>query len=204
MIRKKYWFLLRIIKQLLPDDVPDSPLGIRVGEAALTLNDAAAASVRDELLDVKLVCDVGFVVVTEPAVSDLPLGVGIHDDTLVVQDRNVLYISPSYENCEYVGSTFFERDELFIQTSTSVLVKQEFPGLGGCEATLEDQDVVAFQHNLVREEFSCLKMLRVVGSIVMNEPDVFDLPLGVRSHDATFMVQDEVVHLDSDSDEMPR
>ena len=107
MIRKKYWFLLGIIKQLLHDDVPDSPLGIRVGEAALTLNDAAAAPVRDELLDVKLICEVGFVVVTEPAVSDLPLGVGIHDDTLVVQDRNVLYISPSYENREYVGSTFF-------------------------------------------------------------------------------------------------
>ena len=52
-------------------------------------------------------------------------------------------------------------------------MKQEFPGLGGCEATLEVQDVIALQHNLVREEFSCLKMLRVVGSIVMNEPAVF-------------------------------
>ena len=76
--------------------------------------------------------------------------------------------------------------------------------MGGCEATLEVQDVIALQHNLVREEFSCLKMFRVVGSIVMNEPAVFDLPLGVRSHDATLMVQDEVVHLDSDCDEMPR
>ena len=76
--------------------------------------------------------------------------------------------------------------------------------MGGCEATLEDQDVVAFQHNLVREEFSCLKIVRVVGSIVMNEPAVFDLPLGVRSHDAALMVQDEDVHLDPASDEMPR
>ena len=102
-------------QQLLHDVVPASPLGIRVGEAALTLKDAAAAPVRDELLDVKLICEVGFVVVTEPAVSDLPLGVGIHDDTLVVQDRNILYISPSYENSDSVGSTFFERDELFIR-----------------------------------------------------------------------------------------
>ena len=47
-------------------------------------------------------------------------------------------------------------------------------------------------------------MLREVSSIVVNEPAVFDLPLGVRSHDATLMVQDEVVHLDSDSDKMPR
>jgi hypothetical protein len=78
-----------------------------------------------------------------------------------------------------VGSTFLERDELLIQTSTSVqkldifceLVKQEvvvplgeyqlflhgdvftsFPSLGGCEAALAVQDFVAFQHNLVREE----------------------------------------------------
>ena len=72
-------------QQLLHDVVPASPLGIRVGEAALTLNDAAAAPVRDELLDVKLICEVGFVVVTEPAVSDLPLGVGIHDVILVVK-----------------------------------------------------------------------------------------------------------------------
>ena len=73
--------------------------------------------------------------------------------------------------------------------------------MGDCEDALEDQDVVAFQHNLVREEFSCLKILRVVGYIVVNEPAVFDLPLGVRSHVATLMVLDEVVHLDSDSDE---
>ena len=79
-----------------------------------------------------------------------------------------------------------------------------FPALEGCEAALAVQDVVAFQHILVREELSCLSMLREVSSIVVNEPAVFDLPLGVRSHDATLMVQDEVVHLDSDSDEMPR
>ena len=204
MIRKKCWFLLGIIKQLLHDDVPDSPLGIRVGEAALTLNDAAAAPVRDELLDVKLICEVGFVVVTEPAVSDLPLGVGIHDVTLVVKKEMYFIFLQVTRTVNTWGQHFLERDELFIQTSTSVLVKQEFPGLGGCEATLEDQDVVAFQHNLVREEFSCFKIVRVVGYIVVNEPAVFDLPLGVRSHDATLMVQDEVVHLDSDSDEMPR
>ena len=93
-------------QQLLHDDVPDSPLGIRVGEAALTLKDAAATSVRGELLDVKLICEVGFVVVTEPAVSDLPLGVRIHEDTLVVQDRDVLHVPPSYENRDSVGSTF--------------------------------------------------------------------------------------------------
>ena len=93
-------------QQLIHDDVPDSTLGIRVDEAALTLKDAAAAPVRDELLDVKLICEVGFVVVTEPAVSDLPLGVGVHDATLVVQDRDVLYVSPSYENRYSVGQHF--------------------------------------------------------------------------------------------------
>ena len=79
-----------------------------------------------------------------------------------------------------------------------------FPALGGCEAALAVQDVVAFQHILVREELSCLSMLREVSSIVVNEPAVSDLHLGAGSHDATLMVQDEVVHLDSDCDEMPR
>ena len=78
-----------------------------------------------------------------------------------------------------------------------------FPALGGCEAALAVQDVVAFQHNLVREELSCLKMLREVGSIVVNEPAVSDLPLGVVSHDAALMVQDEDVHLDPARDEVP-
>ena len=94
-------------QQLLHGDVPASLLGMRVDEAARTVQDAAGAPVHDELLDVRLIREVGFVVVTEPAVSDLPLGVRIHEDTLVVQDRDVLYISPSYENREYVGSTFF-------------------------------------------------------------------------------------------------
>ena len=97
---------LGIYQQLLHDVVPASPLGIRVGEAALTLNDAAAAPVRDELLDVKLICEVGSVVVTEPAVSDPPLGVGVHEAALVVQDRDVLHVPPNYENRDSVGSTF--------------------------------------------------------------------------------------------------
>ena len=79
---------------------------MRGGEAALTVQDAAAAPVRDELLDVRLICEVDSVVVTEPAVSDLPLGVGVHDATLVVQDRDVLYVSPSYENRYSVGQHF--------------------------------------------------------------------------------------------------
>ena len=93
-------------QQLLHGDVPASLLGMRGGEAALTVQDAAAAPVRDELLDVRLICEVDFVVVTEPAVSDLPLGVGVHDATLVVQDRDVLYVSPSYENRYSVGQHF--------------------------------------------------------------------------------------------------
>merc|ERR1712074_450377 len=87
---------------------------------------------------------------------------------------------------KFRGVNIFERDEILIQTSTSVqklaifceLVKQEvmvplgeyqlflhgvefssFPALEGCEAALAVQDVVAFQHILVREEFSCLSML---------------------------------------------
>ena len=79
-----------------------------------------------------------------------------------------------------------------------------FPALGGCEAALAVQDVVAFQHNLVREELSCLKMLREVSSIVVNEPAVSDLHLGVGSHDTALMVQDEVVHLKPDRDEVTR
>ena len=79
-----------------------------------------------------------------------------------------------------------------------------FPALEGCEAALAVQDVVAFQHTLVREEFSCLKMLREVGSIVVNEPAVSDPPLGVGSHEAALMVQDEDGHLDSARDEVPR
>ena len=83
-------------------------------------------------------------------------------------------------------------------------VLASLPGLGGCEAALAVQDVVAFQHTLVREELSCLRMLREVGSIVVNEPAVSDLPLGVVSHDAALMVQDEDVHLDPARDEVPR
>ena len=63
-----------------------------------------------------------------------------------------------------------------------------FPALGGCEAALAVQDVVAFQHTLVREEFSCLRMLREVGSMVVNKPAVSDSPLGVGSRDAALMV----------------
>ena len=37
---------------------------MRVDEAARTVQDAAAAPVRDELLDVRLIREVGFVVVT--------------------------------------------------------------------------------------------------------------------------------------------
>ena len=83
-------------------------------------------------------------------------------------------------------------------------VLASLPGLGGCEAALAVQDVVAFQHTLVREELSCLRMLREVGSLVVNEPAVSDPPLGVGSHDAALMVQDEAVHLDPARDEVPR
>ena len=83
-------------------------------------------------------------------------------------------------------------------------VLASLPGLGGCEAALAVQDVVAFQHTLVREELSCLRMLREVGSLVVNEPAVSDPPLGVGSHDAALMVQDEDVHLDPARDEVPR
>ena len=47
-------------------------------------------------------------------------------------------------------------------------------------------------------------MLRYVGSIVVNEPAVSDLLLGVGSHDTALMVQDEVVHLKPDRDEVTR
>ncbi len=43
-----------------------------------------------------------------------------------------------------------------------------------------------------------------VGSMVVNEPAVSDPPLGVGSHDAALMVQDEAVHLDPARDEVPR
>ena len=79
-----------------------------------------------------------------------------------------------------------------------------FPALEGCEAALAVQDVVAFQHILVREELSCLSMLREVSSIVVNEPAVSDLHLGAGSHDTALMVQDEVVHLKPDRDEVTR
>ena len=52
------------IVQLVHGDVPASLLGMRVDEAARTVQDAAAAPVRDELLDVRLIREVGFVVVT--------------------------------------------------------------------------------------------------------------------------------------------
>ena len=94
------------VVQLVHGDVPASLFGMRGDEAARTVQDAAVAPVREELLDVRLICEVGSVVVTESAVSDLPLGVGVHDATLVVQDRDVLYVSPSYENRDSVGSTF--------------------------------------------------------------------------------------------------
>ena len=52
------------IVQLVHGDVPASLLGMRVDEAARTVQDAAAAPVRDELLDVRFIREVGFVVVT--------------------------------------------------------------------------------------------------------------------------------------------
>ena len=86
--------------QLLHGDVPASLLGMRGGEAALTVQDAAATPVRDELLDVRLIREVDSVVVTEPAVSDLPLGVEVHDAALVVQDGDVLHVGTfSTEDC---------------------------------------------------------------------------------------------------------
>ena len=52
------------IVQLVHGDVPASLLGMRGGEAARTVQDAAGALVHDELLDVRLIREVGFVVVT--------------------------------------------------------------------------------------------------------------------------------------------
>ena len=37
-----------------------------------------------------------------------------------------------------------------------------------------------------------------VGSMLVSEPDVFDLPLGVGGHGAALMVQEGVVHFDRD------
>ena len=94
------------IVQLVHGDVPASLLGMRVDEAARTVQDAAGALVHDELLDVRLIHEVGSEVVTEPTVSDPLLGVGVHEAALVVQDRDVLHVPPSYENRNSVGSTF--------------------------------------------------------------------------------------------------
>ena len=85
------------VVQLVHGDVPASLLGMRGGEAARTVQNAAAAPVRDELLDVRLIHEVGSVVVTEPAVSDPPLGVGVHDAALVVLDGDVLHVPLSDE-----------------------------------------------------------------------------------------------------------
>ena len=49
------------------------------------------------MLDVRLIREVGSVVVTEPAVSDPPLGVGVHDAALVVLDGDVLHVPLSDE-----------------------------------------------------------------------------------------------------------
>ena len=92
------------VVQLVHGDVPASLFGMRGGEDARTVQDAAVAPVRDELLDIRLIREVGFVVVTEPAVSDPHLGVGVHDAALVVQDRDVLHVPPSYENRDSVAS----------------------------------------------------------------------------------------------------
>ena len=88
-------------QQLLHGDVPASLLGMRGGEAALTVQDAAVAPVRDELLDVRLVREV-----TEPAVSDPTLGVGFHDAALLVQDGDVLHVPTNDEKRDSMGSTF--------------------------------------------------------------------------------------------------
>ena len=93
------------VVQLVHGDVPASLLGMRGGEAALTVQDAAAAPVRDELPDVRMIRDVGSVVVSEPAVSDPPLGVGGRDAALVVQDGAV-HLDPARDEVpRYVGST---------------------------------------------------------------------------------------------------
>ena len=52
------------VVQLVHGDVPASLFGMRGGEAARTVQDAAVAPVRDELLDIRLIREVGFVVVT--------------------------------------------------------------------------------------------------------------------------------------------
>ena len=116
-------------QQLLHGDVPASLLGMRGGEAALTVQDAAAAPVRDELLDVRLICEVGTVVVSDP-----PLGVGVHDAALVVQEGDVHHVPASDEAPRSVGSTILNEtsfnsdakapDQVLVQRHSMSLTEQ--------------------------------------------------------------------------------
>ena len=72
----------RADQQLLHGDVPASLPGMGGGDAVVAVQDAAAATVRDELPDVRMIRDVGSVVVNEPVV---PKPVGVRDDALMVQ-----------------------------------------------------------------------------------------------------------------------
>ena len=119
----------RADQQLLHGDVPASLPGMGGGDAVL-----AVATVRDELPDVRLVREVGSVVVTEPAVSDPPLGVGVHDAALVVQDGDVLHVPASDEARGSVGSTILNEtsfnldakapDQVLIQRHSMSLTEQ--------------------------------------------------------------------------------
>ena len=95
-------------QQLLHGDVLASLPGMGGGDAALAVQDVAAvqhAPVRDELPCVRMLRDVGSMVVSEPAVSDPNLGVGGHDAALMVQDGAV-HLDPARDEVpRYVGST---------------------------------------------------------------------------------------------------
>ena len=95
-------------QQLLHGDVLVSLPGMGGGDAALAVQDVAAvqhAPVRDELPAVRMLRDVGSMVVREPAVSDPPLGVGGRDAALMVQDGAVHHVPACDEVPCSVGST---------------------------------------------------------------------------------------------------
>ena len=71
----------RADQQLLHGDVPASLPGMGGGDAVLAVQDAAVATV----------------VVTEPAVSNTPLGVGVRDAALVVQEGDAHHVPASDE-----------------------------------------------------------------------------------------------------------
>ena len=112
-------------QQLFHGDVPASLPGMGSSDAVL-----AVATVRDELPDVKR----NSVVVTEHAVSDAPLGVGVRDAALVVQEGDVHHVPASDEAPRSVGSTILNEtsfnsdakapDQVLIQRHSMTLTEQ--------------------------------------------------------------------------------